>query len=129
MRSKGQFLLKMIPLAFLCILFEFANIETRSNYSKLHNFITSKKMVKNVIKPCQRLFLYNINKNMQKKSRGKIFFRFAGIISLISNPKLCNFITLWKMIKAPKTFLRFFPCKISRDIKTVMKLWPQTPFT
>ena len=91
-------------------------VETQSNYSKLHSFISSGKMVKNTIKLCIRiflleaaallLFLIKSAKRNAKKGRGKIFSTFAGMTSLTSKWKLCNFVTLRKLIKTPGNFLQ-----------------------
>ena len=91
-------------------------VETQSNCSKLHSFISSGKMVKNTIKLCIRIFLLGAAalllffiksaKRNAKKGRGKIFSTFAGMTSLTSKWKLRNFVTLRKLIKTPGNFLQ-----------------------
>ena len=77
----------------------------QSNYFKLCNFISSWKIIKNTIKPCRRLLLHKINRNMQRKSRLKCFVHSRyDVITL--NSKLYNFITLWKLMKTPQNFLQ-----------------------
>ena len=73
-------------------------------------------MVKNTIKLCIMiflleaaallLFLIKSAKRNAKKGRGKIFSTFAGMTSLTSKWKLCNFVTLRKLIKTPGNFLQ-----------------------
>ena len=48
-------------------------VETRFNHSKLRNFISSWKMVKNTIKLHSILFLHKINKKVQGKPAVKYF--------------------------------------------------------
>ena len=91
-------------------------VETQSNYSKLRSFISSGKMVKNTIKLCIMiflleaaallLFLIKSAKRNAKKGRGKIFSTFAGMTSLTSKWKLCNFVTLRKLINTPGNFVQ-----------------------
>ena len=103
---------------------EVTYVETQSNYSKLRSFISLWKMVKNTIKLCIRIFLLEAailiksTKRNAKKGRGKIFSTSAGMTSLTSKWKLCNFITLRKLIKTPGSFvqdsyskilIKFFP--------------------
>ena len=54
---------------------------------------------KNTIKHCSQFFFHKINKNMQRKLGVKHFCTSKGMTSLTPNSKLCNFITLWKLIK------------------------------
>ena len=44
-------------------------IEIPFNHSELSNFETSWKMIKNTIKRCRKFFLYEIDKDMQRKQR------------------------------------------------------------
>ena len=48
---------------------------------------------------------------------------FGGMRTLTLNSKLCNFITLWKLIKSLSTWNQQ-----RYAIKTVMKFWPQASF-
>ena len=48
-------------------------------------------MFKNAIKRCRRFFLQKINK-CAKKTKGEMFCTFAGMTSLMSNSKFCNFV-------------------------------------
>ena len=100
------------------------------NRSKLCNFISSWKMVKNTIKLYyRRCFIYKSNKNAQK-TRGDIFYAFADMTSFTLNAKLCNFITSWNLIKAPQNFVqRSFSIQLTKIwYKNRGELWPQFPF-
>ena len=44
------------------------HVETEFNHSKLCNFISLWKMVKNTKKLCRKFFSHKISKNIQKKS-------------------------------------------------------------
>ena len=57
-------------------------------------------MIKNAIKFLKRIFLYKINKIMQKKTVAKFMF-LQGCHHL---NRIQNFVTLWKMIKSPSNF-------------------------
>ena len=91
-------------------------VGTHSNYSKLRSFISSGKMVEKHGKLCIRillleaaallLFFIKSAKRNAKKGRGKIFSTFAGMTSLTSKWKLCNFVTLRKLIKTPGNFVQ-----------------------
>ena len=55
---------------------------------------------------------------------------FAGMKSLMLTGKLCNFMTLCKMIKTPQHFVQgSFSIKLSKICKnSEVKLWPQFSF-
>ena len=64
---------------------------------------------KNTIKHCSQFFFHKINKNMQRKLGVKHFCTSKGMTSLTPNSKLCNFITLWKLIKPQQNFVLLLP--------------------
>ena len=47
---------------------------------------------------------FSINLTEICKETGEILYTFVGMTSLMSNPKLCNFITLLKQIKISQNF-------------------------
>ena len=50
-----------------------------------------------------RLFLNKLTEICKKKT-GEMLYTFVGMTSLMSNTKLCNFITLLKQIKISQNF-------------------------
>ena len=56
------------------------------------NFISSWKIVKNTIKLYRRFLLHKTNKKNAKRTRSEMLYTFAGMTSLMLNPKLCNFV-------------------------------------
>ena len=85
-------------------------------------------MIKNVIILWMRIFLHKSFKYSQKT--GERLCKFAGITSVASSSKVCNFITSWKMIKTPQYFVESpSPIKLTKNMqKTEVKSWPQFPF-
>ena len=51
----------------LICLYDNTYVEIQFNHSKLSNFVSSRKMVTNIIKLYKRLFLYKTDKNMWRK--------------------------------------------------------------
>ena len=67
---------------------------------------------------CKRFF--SLNKQIYaKKTRNKILYIFAGIMSLTPDSELYNFITSWELITTPQNFVQG-----SFSIKS-LKLWHQ----
>lgn len=68
-------------------------VETPPYHSKLPNFITSWKMIKNATKVWRRTFLHKIKINMQKY-QGRNFMDICGSsVTYVEFKNLCNFIT------------------------------------
>ena len=64
-----------------------------------------------------------------KKPGGEMFCALAGMTSLTLNPKLCNSLTSWNLIKTPQKFVHgFFLIKITKICHKSIKFWPQVPF-
>ena len=81
------------------------NVRTQFNQSKLHNFISSWKVVKNNIKLCRRLFLFKYAKKISRQ----MFFAFASMASLTPNSSFCNFMTSKRTDQnAPKFCITIF---------------------
>ena len=51
----------------LICLYDNTYVEIQFNHSKLSNFVSSRKMVTNIIKLYKRLFLYKTDKKMGRK--------------------------------------------------------------
>ena len=98
-------------------------VQIQFNRSKLRNFISSWKMVKNTIK-FYRLFL-----NKTNKTRVEMFCTSAGMTSLTLNPRLRNFITPGNLIKTPQNFIQgSFSIKLTKNgIKAEVEVWAQVP--
>ena len=50
-------------------------------------------------------FSLKVTKNA-KKTRGDMFYTFAGMTSHKLNAKLCNFITSWNLMRSPRNFVQ-----------------------
>ena len=55
----------------LICLYDNTYVEIQFNHSKLSNFVSSRKMVTNIIKLYKRLFLYKTDKKMWRKPGGE----------------------------------------------------------
>ena len=105
------------------------NVETQSNHSKLCIFISSRKKVKDTITLFRKFIFHKINKKFEKKTSGKMFCTFAGMTSLASNSKLCNFVTSLKLVKTPQNFVQgSFSIKLMKICHEKVKFWSQVPF-
>ena len=105
--------------------------EIQFNRSRLCNFTSSWKMVKNTIKLYyRRSFLHKSNEKC-KENQGVICFIHSRVWRHIR--WMQNFVTLklcevwWNRHKTLYNGLNLFNCQIF-DIKTGVKLWPQFPF-
>ena len=91
-------------------------VEIKFNHSKLCNFTSSWKMVKNTIKLYYRKrFLHKSNKNV-RKTRGDMFYAFVGMASHAPNTKLCNSVTSWNLTKSPQNFVQ---CSFSIELTRI----------
>ena len=89
--------------------------EIQFNRSRLCNFISSWKMVKapeNFI--IGGVFSLKVTKNA-KKTRGDMFYTFAGMTSHKLNAKLCNYIISWNLMRPPRNFIhRSFSIQLNK---------------
>ena len=83
-----RLLLLSLLIITICV-DDVTNVRTQFNQSKLRNFISSWKVVKNNIKLCRRLFLFKYAKKISRQ----MFFAFASMASLTPNSNFCNFMT------------------------------------
>ena len=96
-------------ISILCMFIRVSDIiyvETQFNDSKLCNFISTWEMGKATIKLCKKFFFHKFNKNTQRKPWMKCFVHSLVSRHLTLDSKLCNFITLWELIKAPQNFVQ-----------------------